>query len=204
MPRFINCDWVAQLLRAGHIEPQNGTEKGHSHCPIMIPLYNPALTFCTLQSLIDMWHDALGVCRAAEQAGNVLVLSISRFLPETGLKNMQQIQIDSTVRFPYFLNDEGDVHFYLFEVCALIFHLGQSPHTGHYKAVLNCNDKWLMYDDGQIPEPLDILTADILTNVVMVWLIPARGTDARHMLERRRTDLRDGPLVTGDQSMTPR
>ena len=74
-PRFINCEWVAQLLRAGHIESQNGTEKGSRFGPILLPLYNLDLPSCCLQSLIDQWHDGLGVCRAAQKVGAVLVIS---------------------------------------------------------------------------------------------------------------------------------
>ena len=205
MPRFINSEWVAQLLRAGFIEPQNGTEKGHSHGPILLPLFDPDLSICSFQSVIDMWHDGLGVCRAAQQVGHILVLCVSRFFPETGVKNLQKTLIEHTVKLPFFLNDDGDVHFHLFEICGLIFHLGDTPHTGNYKAVLLCNHKWLVYDDGQIAQPIDALSDIILTNVVMFWLIPACGTSARHLLDRQRANLRDGPVEdANDISMTPR
>ena len=77
------------FLRQGHIEEQNGTERGSQHGPILIPIHDPCLSHCTLQSLIDFWHDGPGVCRSAEKVGHVIILSISRFLPESNTKNTQ-------------------------------------------------------------------------------------------------------------------
>ena len=185
-PRFVHCQWASQLLRQGHIEEQNGTERGSQHGPILIPIYAPKQQHCTLQALIDVWHDGPGVCRSAEKVGHVLILSISRFLPETNIKNTQQIAVSNTVRFPFFTNSEGDVHFYEFQVCGLIYHVGASPITGHYRAVLNCGSRWLDYDDGRLPDTLTELTAHICANIVMVWLKPTIPHD--------RTTL-DGPLL---------
>ena len=87
---------------------------------------------------------------------------------------------------------DGNVHFHLYEICGLVYHLGHSPNTGHYRAVLRSNDRWLDYDDGTLPVPLQDLTDTICNNVVMIWLIPARDTPARHMMERRAAAIRAG------------
>ena len=186
-PRFVNCQWVSQLLRLGHIEAQNGTERGDRHGPILLPMFDPHLKSCTLQTLIDVWHDGLGVCRSAEKVGHILILSISRYLPEFGVKNLQNILIPQTVRFPFFLNEEGAVHFFEYKVCGLIYHLGATPITGHYRAVLNCDNRWLNYEDGRLPDSLHTLTDQIQSNVVMLWLQPTGTTPVRTTL--------DGPVT---------
>ena len=142
------------MLRLGHIEAQNGTEKGHAHSPILVPLFNPEQHSCSLQTLVDFWHDGLGVCRAIEQVGGAILHSVSRFLPETGVKNLQRIEISKEIRFPCYTTTEGDIYFFSFDVCALVFHVGASPITGHYRAALRCDHTWMIYEDGQLPESI--------------------------------------------------
>ena len=192
-PRFVNCRWVSQLLRLGHIEEQNGTERGDAHGPILIPLHDPKLLSSTLQALIDFWHDGLGVCRATQQEGRAIILNVSRFLPETGRKNQQCIEITPTVRFPSFINDDGDTHFHQYQVSALIYHIGSSPISGHYRAVLQCGPTWFAYEDGQLPEQLPTLTKEIQQNVVLIWLTPCTDTSDRITLPALSTVRRPDP-----------
>ena len=144
--------------------------------PILIPIHDPGLSHSNLQTLINAWHDDSGLCRSAEKVGHIVVLSISRFLPETHTKNTQLIEISQTVRFPYFTHDGDAVSFQDMMVCGLIYHLGATPITGHYRAVLNCGHRWLDYEDGQLPDSMIQLSARIQTNVVMVWLRPLKPT----------------------------
>ena len=178
-PGFVNCRWVSQLLRMGHIEEQNGTERGDQHGPILIPIHDPQLSSCTLQTLIDFWHDGLGVCRAAQQVGSAIMLNISRFLPETGIKNQQRITISNTVRFPSFLNDNGDTHFHQYHVSALVYHIGANPISGHYRAALQCGQTWFVYEDGKLPDQLNTLTESIERNIVLIWLTPVDAASDR-------------------------
>ena len=192
-PGFVNCRWVSQLMRLGYIEEQNGTERGDQHGPILLPLYDPNLSFCTLQALIDFWHDGLGVCRATQQVGRAIVLNISRFLPETGVKNQQHIEISNTVRFPSFINDSGDIHFHQYHVSALVYHVGGTPISGHYRTALQCGSKWFVYEDGKLPDQLQTLTAQIQSNAVLIWLTPL-STDCARM-ERPETAGPDAAMV---------
>ena len=191
------------MLRAGHIEPQNVTEKGSQHGPIQLPMYKLDSDTCSLQSYIDLWHDGLGVCRAAQKAGQALVICISRFLPETGAKSLQKIDFETTVRFPCFDNLDGNAHFHLYEIAGFIYHLGRTPNSGHYRAVLCCHNKWLIYDDGKLPDPMHTISDYILRNTVMFWLLPATGTTARHMMDQRNAGLPDGPVELLDDPGTP-
>ena len=174
-PRFVSCQWVALLLKQGHIEAQNGTEKGNQHGPILLPIAILAQQTCSLQTFIDFWHDGLGVCRAAEEVRGAKLIHISRFLPDTGLKQTQCIEFSTTVRFPCYTTAEH-IHFFEFEICAIVYHIGATPISGHYRAALRCGQRWLVYDDGVLPESMDNLHEQIHSNVVLIWLIPTADT----------------------------
>ena len=95
---------------------------------------------------------------------------IDRFNPETFTKCQQKIEIThNSVRFPYFSGLEGAVIFETFAVCAIIFHLGSSPLSGHYRAALRYNSQWMLYEDGRPPDRVDILPEIVLRNCVMFW-----------------------------------
>ena len=57
-------------------------------------------------------------------------------------------------------------------VAGLIFHLGQTPDSGHYRAVLRYQNQWLAYEDAQPPDRFPSLPKFILDNVVLVFLTP--------------------------------
>ena len=198
-PKFVSCQWESLLMKQGHIEAQNGTEKGHQHGPILLPIYNLDMQTCWLQSLIDFWHDGLGVCRAVEEVRGAKLIHISRFLPETGIKNVQCIDFSTTVRFPCYINDAEHIHFFEYEICAIVYHLGATPITGHYRAALRCESRWLVYDDGVLPESMHTLSEQIHSNVVLLWLIPTEAT------ARTAEDVEAQRMAGEDSSMlTPR
>ena len=192
MPPFVNNRWVAQHLRdVGDDDLRDGSEKGSQHGLIQIPIFDPSLLTCTLQHLIDHWNDALGVCRAALQADSVLILQISRFI-DLSQKCMQQIEFGSQIRFPVFQTD-GTVHFFPFAIAGFVFHLGATPTSGHYRAVVRYNDQWMAYEDNVIPERFTTLPDWICANIVMFMLIPLHNDTVRR---RARSNLGRTALET--------
>ena len=89
-----SCNW-------GTLKNKMGPNKEHNMDPYCC-LFDVSSDTCTLQALIDMWHDGLGVCRATQQVGQAIALTIRRYLPETGMKHQQKIDFSSTVRFSEF------------------------------------------------------------------------------------------------------
>ena len=190
MPQFINCEWVARFLRDGlENDPSVCHEKGHPFGLIQLPMdHNPSHT-CTLQSLIDTWHDCLGICRAATQVGRVIILSISRFLTDPARKCTQMIVFSNTVTFPCFVGETADIQYVQFAISGFIFHLGDTPHSGHYRAAVRCRNQWLVYEDGRLPDKHVDLPDTILRNIVLFWLHPVNGISVRdrdELQERRR------------------
>ena len=187
LPMFVHCGWVARFLRAGDFDcddPRYSHEKGHSHGMIQIPICNPLDSSTTLQHLIDTWHDCLGLCRGTSQVGRVVVISLSRYLPDLPSKCLQRIVFSTTISMPGFHMDSDDIHFHRFDIIGFIFHLGQTAHTGHYRAVLRCRDQWMAYEDGKLPDIFTDLPDYMFQNVVMVFLYPSDGIADRMMADR--------------------
>ena len=95
------------------------------------------------------------------------------------MKNQQSIEISNTVRFPSFSNDRGDIHFYQYQVSALVYHIGSTPISGHYRTALQCGPKWFIYEDGRLPDQFSELTEQIQRNAVLIWLTPLHADTAR-------------------------
>jgi hypothetical protein len=158
------------------------SEKGSRFTPIKLSYNDHLADSELLQTLIDLWHNPLGLCRAAEEVGYQLILMIDRFNPETFSKCQQKIEIThNSVRFPFFSGLEGAVISETFAICAIIFHIGSSPFSGHYRAALRYQSQWLMYEDGRPPDRVDFLPEFVLRNCVMFWCVRPTFFNVRTM-----------------------
>ena len=171
-PEYLHCGWVTRpALLAPTDEDDLMTEKGLRFSPIRLAFPEASDTNCALQTLIDLWHDSQGLCRAVEKVGYHAVLEISRYNPETHQKCTQQIlQLQHPLRLPCFRDQTGTIQFVQFQLCALIFHIGTSPTQGHYRAALREGSVWYVYEDGQVPDRTDFLSEFIQSNVTLIWL----------------------------------
>jgi hypothetical protein len=193
-PLFVNCEWVARFLRDGlENDPSVRHEQGHRFGLISLHI-NPQLDTCSLQHLIELWHDYLGLCRAASKERRVILLHLSRFLPNLDHKCNQRVIFSNTVTFPCFIGDSADFHFKQYLVCGFVFHLGASPHSGHYRAAVRYRNQWLLYEDGTIPEKHVDLPDMALRNSVLFWLLPVdgiSGRDAEALIDLRNRNIQE-------------
>lgn len=201
MPVFVNCEWAARFLRDGmENEPHVQHESGHRFGIIQLPM-TTSIDTCSLQNLIDLWHDSQGICRAAAQDGRVLIISISRFLPGTVRKNLQKIEFAHNVSFPCFIGDTAEIQHCQYNISGFIYHLGATPHTGHYRGAIYCQHKWYLYEDGRLPDKYDVIPDFVLQNTVLFWLMPLRIADrdmAELMVLRYRNTAEDTDAETID------
>ena len=181
-PKFLHCEWVTKVaLTATPTDNLLEWEKGQQCTPILLPYINHHDATCQLQDLVHQWHEPQGFCRAASEVGQTLILMIDRFNPETQLKCHQIICFGDQIAFPCFLDDQGTVSLQPFDICGVIFHLGDSPHTGHYRAALRYQKKWLIYDDHRAPDQASELPSAVLQNCTVFWLIRTNDHSARTM-----------------------
>ena len=111
----------------------------------------------------------------------------------------QKMVFSDTVRFPCFIDDTSDVQHCQYLISGFIFHLGSSPHSGHYRAAVRRQNKWYIYEDGQLPEKCIDLPDHVLQNTVLFWLHPLDGLAARDVEELRA--LRERNIADEDTSM---
>jgi len=178
-PQFLHCSWVTKPGRLATGEDLLPSEKGTRFTPIKLDYIDCDADLSQLQSLVDTWHDSRGLFRAAEEVGFQLILQLDRFNPETEAKCQQLIAVDTSIRFPCFCNLEGDVTFDVFDVCAITFHIGASPHAGHYRTALKYQQRWMIYEDGRPPDQVVTLPESVLRNSVLFWLVRPNLITAR-------------------------
>ena len=178
-PQFLHCGWVTRpaLLATG--DEALPLEKGQRFTPVSLSYIDHTADTCQLQSLVDSWHDSQGFCRAAEEVGHQMILTLDRFNPDTGMKCTQLIDLQQfDIHFPCFTNLTGDITMDRFEICAIIYHIGQTPHSGRYRAMVRHQNCWMNYDDGRPPDRHQLIPETVLRNCCMFWIVrPTLDTD---------------------------
>jgi len=112
-----------------------------------------------VQNLLELWHaqsGQQGVCGMPR----VLLIQINRFDMQAGIpnKSSRQVLINPYIKVPNFPADLTQPHamevgFLRFRRTAALLHEGQSPTTGHYRAVLY-EDKRMFITDDKVPARL--------------------------------------------------
>ena len=149
-PGFLHCGWVVKpSLMADWGATLLDEQKGSRFTPDQIPFIDCRDDSCMLQTLIEAWHDDLGLCKGIAEVGHQLVLLIDRPIdnpgPGEGSKCLQRIDVpNSCIHFPCFSNNSGTVDMIMYEICCIMFHIGSSPFSGHYRAPLRYKGSWLI------------------------------------------------------------
>jgi hypothetical protein len=75
------------------------------------------------------------------------------------LKDMKNYPILKEIRVPIFhINKkEFSLNFndYNYNCCGVIFHLGNTPNSGHYVSCVKINKHWYFFNDGHLPKKLE-------------------------------------------------
>lgn len=75
-----------------------------------------------------------------------------------GWKNMENYKIQSVIQVPIYVINDNELEFRDrdYNCCGVIFHLGNSPNSGHYVSCVKINEHWYYFNDGYLPQILDI------------------------------------------------
>ncbi|KAJ3184301.1 hypothetical protein HDU87_005148 [Geranomyces variabilis] len=87
------------------------------------------------------------------QAPNILAVHLKRFKYQEQLQ--RYIKLAYSVPFPLELRlshfvDNADDPERLYELFAVIVHIGTGPHHGHYVTLVKSNGQWLLFDDDEV------------------------------------------------------
>ncbi|CAE7307349.1 unnamed protein product [Symbiodinium sp. CCMP2592] len=111
----------------------------------------------SVQCLVDFWSQQEGL-QAATFSPGALALQIGRFKTDEQGRRVHKwgfhVVPGRSLRFPVFSGDMV-VRGVEYTPCSIVIHLGNTPDTGHYQAILldERSDKFLMADDGQRARP---------------------------------------------------
>ena len=133
-PDSMRGTWHAMTM-AGEVRDV-GTFLG----PLVVHLTEPTATHvASLQALIDGWVDAGdGIQRLLFEAPPILCVQIARFHGRRHIrKSLQQVSLgNGEVRLQCRERPGHDSELCIYRVQALSVHIGHTPSTGHYRAVL--------------------------------------------------------------------
>ena len=104
----------------------------------------------SLQALLIQWRNQ-AYRHATTALPELILLQLNRF-DHAGNKVHHPITLNPIVYVPRFASDSSVTTSYRFELQAIVFHLGQSKHCGHYRSALFSSGR-LQYltDDGTPP-----------------------------------------------------
>lgn len=176
--------WYA---RAG-IPASRDVDRGPLHLPILMPIPTDA---CTIQQCVEAWCHQEDV-HALGNASPLLLVQLGRFRHRAHRhvrKYKGVIELDGIINMPVYTNDSSlDVVRMPYRVIAGAFHVGNTPSSGHYRAMLSeagdamghrnpgvplrALENAYETDDGRIPRKLEHSEQHlVLTNTYLVWLL---------------------------------
>lgn len=130
-PPILHQTWETLPIRRGvALDTHLQDEKGPPFDPIQLHLtgLSEDQRQCTIQMLVDHWHDERGLCRALCNPGHGLVLS----LPHSELvQQHRQIRLkhcEQPFHMPYF-TEEGGIAAQEYVPCAMTLHEGHNKDT---------------------------------------------------------------------------
>ena len=170
-PAFVSGAWAPLPMMTGdqmqdtHLQE----EKGLEHTALRLSLTPDLSLVLHLQTLLDIWHDHLGLCRLLHKAAPGLCLAIDR--SQAGNRKLtHSVMIPEVLEVPCFDPIKKGILKVTYRVVGLAIHLGDNPCAGHYRSALKATNGWFLYDDGQLPEKHDTLPKWTHSLVVFVWL----------------------------------
>lgn len=119
----------------------------------------------SVQRLIEEWHEQ-DAMHAALCLPQILTFQVGRFdySPDSGeaRKRRYPLSPDAYVEMPYFVDDRWTVAKAWYQLCAISVHLGDSPTSGHYLAILydTPTDTCYLADDWRRPEKISAHTSN--------------------------------------------
>ena len=172
---------VAYLISwaAKRIDIENGEsivsvpDSGFGYAPLILEITDGGL-----QSCFDQWHVQSSLY-ALRRDTDLLLVQFRRYTQVRGsiLKSgiSVWIQPGETVWVPCW--DNGlELRYIAYTVCALIFHIGATLSSGHYRTALSCADgtgslRWFLTDDSTAPSRASMNELQMVSqNVYVVGL----------------------------------
>ena len=167
--------WPKWSLSAGPAvdQPMDDYARGGKENILSLTLPNSAVQQCTLQELINQWHDELGMCNVFTRPTEGKILHVDR--QKETVKDLRTVMMAEVLQLPHSTSYDTDTQWIEYQVRALTYHLGPTVTSGHYRTLLKQHqsdgtEKWFDYEDSKLPEFVVEPTTFHLQNVTLIWL----------------------------------
>ena len=157
----LRVEWEARTAPSAPALPSEVIDAG-SFWPLPLSARlcaNPGARASSLQDLVEQWthqvHDGQArTFAAADEPPQCVLLQVARF-SDRGDKLDGPILPPFIVNFPYFVGPGNATQRAQYTVHSIIYHLGRSTTSGHYRAALLKRGKILfLTDDGRAAQPV--------------------------------------------------
>ena len=167
--------WPKWSLSSGPATDQQMDDyaRGEKDSILSLSLPNSSMIQCTLQELINLWHDELGMCNVFTRFTEGKILHVDR--QKESVKDTRTISVADTITLPHATAYDTATQWIAYKVCAMTYHLGPTVLSGHYRTLLKKhpseeNGEWLDYEDSKLPDVIPEPTSFHLQNVTLIWL----------------------------------
>ena len=152
------CCWRWESRLANPFQLHDSGDRG---APLLLNIIGG-----TLQELIDKWHQQYAVHALTEHQG-CLFLQLCRYDSHTS-KNMQTLPVrpGDSVALPVFTDTTGlCTRLELFRVAVVVYHLGASVTSGHYKTLIGTPTatEWSYLVCKPPSEPPNVISMKLIT-----------------------------------------
>ena len=173
--------WEARLEAATE-------DSGHLYAPILLQQTKDG--DCTIQDLINLWHDQAPFHCGFSAGTTTVCLQVNRF-PAMDVRSPQPFRWNRVnVHLPCFVNAHSwTVHWKRFDIVSVVVHRGAEPYSGHYQACLRTGGCRFLTDDWSRAIPC-AHTADLERDLYLLWLV-----DSTHLTSAWSSLLSCNPFV---------
>ena len=167
--------WPKWSLNSGPATDQQMDDyaRGGKENILSLTLPDSALTQCSLQDLINLWHDELGMCNVFTRFTEGKILHVDR--QKESVKDLRPIGVADGIKLPHSTAYDTETQWIAYKVRAMTYHLGPTVLSGHYRTLLKQHHTdgtgaWLDYEDSKLPDFVAAPTTFHLQNVTLIWL----------------------------------
>ena len=176
--------WPKWSLSSGPATDQQMDDyaRGGKDSILSLTLPDSALHRCSLQALVNFWHDELGMCHVFTRCTAGKILHVDR--QKESVKDVRPIVIEDEIKLPHSTAYDTATEWIAYKVCAITYHLGPTVLNGHYRTLLKQHhtegsSKWLDYEDSKLPDFVSEPATSHLQNVTLIWL-KRKGSEGNH------------------------
>ena len=169
--------WPKWTLHGGPSQEQNLEDlaRGNKWDALTLPLPTMSdVDSCTLQSLIQKWHDPLGMSNVLTTASRGLVIHINR--QQDTVKDLRPVTLHPfSVELPTADTYHAPITWNRYQIQALTYHIGMTVTSGHYRTMVRVQgpqnvEGWMNYEDSCLPDRMTAPSSFQLKNLVLLWL----------------------------------